>query len=423
MTIDILAVVGGALIVALVQLDIIATVLHPEVRSPLSSRFQRALWHALTLGARFAPGRAAGELLLNWALPLMVIGLIGLWLGLLIVGFALVYFPWINDPAWFASSHTLDHGLLDGLYFSGVTVATLGFGDIQPLVPGVRLLAVLEALMGAITAALSVAYVLAVYPALSQRRTIATALDAEVAGQASGLPLLRRYLGENGEWPDQLAGQLRDLALELLAITESHETHTVLYYAHPRRIQQSVLRVLITTQGLVGLLRYSLSPDEHRTLVYHPHLLLLEHTLHYSLRRLSAALQFLLPQPHDSPELRAQLAGEYAKLCDEIEAIGMLSARSSARRPVPALLEAAIETPLDSAGAASGARMDHYAAPSTAAVADPALDLSSQSPVEAFVVFRLETDPYIATYALASGYTMADARADYPSAWWSGEAR
>lgn len=412
MTLYILALLAGAALIALVQFDIVATVLHPEVRSPLSSGFQRAIWRLLTLAARHAPGHGTADRLLNWSLPLMVVGLIGMWLGLLIVGFALLYFPWIDDPAAFSAPHALNAGLLDGLYFSGVTVATLGFGDIQPLGQGLRLLAVAEALMGALTAALSVAYVLAVYPALSQRRTIATALDAEVAGHPSGLPLLRRYLGENGQWPDQIAAQLRDLALELLSITESHETHPVLYYAHPRRIQQSVLRVLVTTQGLVGLLRYGLSPDAHRELVYHPQLLLLEQALHYSLRRLSASLRAAPPAQPASAQLRAQLAQEYARLCDEIEAIGMLSARSSARRPVPALVEAAIEAPDGTLPRSS---------PGASKAEDPALDLSSASPVDAFEVFRLETDPYIAAYAAANGYSVEAARADYPSVWWSGE--
>ena len=44
MTLYILALLAGAALIALVQFDIVATVLHPEVRSPLSSGFQRAIW-------------------------------------------------------------------------------------------------------------------------------------------------------------------------------------------------------------------------------------------------------------------------------------------------------------------------------------------------------------------------------------------
>src|SRR3712207_4749700 len=110
----------------------------------------------------------------------MVGGLIVLWLALLTVGFALVYYPWLADPAVFASDNPIDPDFGTALYYSGVTLATLGYGDILPLVEPFRALAVVEALGGALTIAFGVAYVLAVYPALSQKRTVAAALDAEV---------------------------------------------------------------------------------------------------------------------------------------------------------------------------------------------------------------------------------------------------
>ena len=63
-----------------------------------------------------------------------------------------------------------------------------------------RLLAMLEAATGAVTTAFGVAYVLMVYPALSRIRALAIVLDAEVAGQANAVPLLRSYLVENPAW-------------------------------------------------------------------------------------------------------------------------------------------------------------------------------------------------------------------------------
>ena len=51
---------------------------------------------------------------------------------------------------------------------------------------------------------------------------------------------------------------------------------------------------------------------------------------------------------------------------------------------------------------------------------DPALDLASDSPLEAYVAFRLASDPHIAAYASANGYTLEEARADYETTWWVG---
>ncbi|CAA9215633.1 MAG: hypothetical protein AVDCRST_MAG26-300 [uncultured Chloroflexia bacterium] len=412
-------VVAGVVLIGVVGCDIVATVLHPEVESPLSTRLQRLTWRMLMALDRIVPKRNGVQVVLNWGLPLMVAGLIALWLALLTVGFALVYYPWLGDPAVFAATNPIDRNFGTALYYSGVTLATLGYGDIQPLVEPFRVLAVAEALGGALTIAFGVAYVLAVYPALSQKRTVASALDAEVAGQADALPMVRRYVDKHGNVDDYLFPNLRELGLDLLAITQAHETHPVLYYAHSRRIQHSFLRILVTAQNLVGLLRYGLSTERHATIVFNPQLLLLEQSLHYSLRRLSASLHI---PPIERPGRRAEeqgLAAEFAKLCDELERIGLVSARASVA--VPVLLGSAISTdPGEDGEAPSTAMEEAFTYTGEPDLLDPALDLTSNDPVESYIVFRLETDPRIAAYAAASGYRIEDARADYPTSWWTG---
>ncbi len=201
--------IAGLLLVLLVQFAIVATVLHPEVESPLSTRLQRLTWQTLRAVDNVVPKRGNVSKVLNWALPLMVAGLIILWLMLLAVGFALVVAPWLGDPAVFLSPTPRSSTLVTALYYSGVTLATLGYGDVRPAAAPFRLLAVIEALMGALTIAFGVAHVLAVYPALSRTRTLAAALDAEVAGQAGALPMVRRYLGQPAGWSDDLTARLR----------------------------------------------------------------------------------------------------------------------------------------------------------------------------------------------------------------------
>jgi hypothetical protein len=353
----------------------------------------------------------------------MVAGLIVTWLALLVVGFALVVLPWLGDPAMFTADEAIDPTVLNALYYSGVTVATLGYGDIRPIAPVFRGMAVVQALSGAVTVSAAVTYILAVYPALARQRQVAIELDAEVAGRAGGLPLVRRYLGEGASWDGELMDRLRGLALDLLDITESHESHPVLYYAHPRRVQHSFLRVLATAQGLVGALRYGLSPEGHPSLVRHPHLLLLEQALHYTLRRLSASLHIVeVPEIDVGAAEREVLAARYGELCAELEGLGLTSSRQLARRAAPVLVDAAIERAAGDhqpALALSGAAVPD----DTGAASDPALDLESSSAEDAYVVFRLETDRYLEAYAAACGYPIELARADFPAAWWTGGRR
>ncbi len=426
----------GALIIALVQFDIIATVLHPEVESPLSNRFHRLTWRALHAVTRLRRGRGWRHRPLNWGMPLMVAGLIALWLALLLVGFALLYYPWTGDPAAFTTPDGGGDSFVEALYFSGVTLLTIGYGDIQPVAWPFRMVVLAEAASGVVVVSLSVAYLLAIYPALSQKRAIAAALDAEVAGQADGLPMVRRYLVEGRDWDGDLAKRLRELGLELLTLTEAHETHPVLYYAHPRRVQHSFLRILITAQSLVGLLRFGLSPDRHRGLVRHPQLLLLEQSLHYSLRRLSASLHIPVVERAEHEAERRRLLADYQGLCDALEGLGLVAARSVATAPVPVLVGSeTTDTDPVSDGApgqgqgqgqgqggngqrsVAGASFTYAGEPE---LLDPALDLSSDSPVEAYITFRLETDPHIAAYAIACGYTVEEAKCDSETTWWVG---
>ena len=409
----------GMGIVALVQFDILATILHPEVESPLSTRFQHLTWRILTHIERAVERAGAPAQMLNWGLPLMVAGLIGLWLLLLTVGFAVLYYPWISSIRFFVVSTASHSAAIDALYYSGSTLTTLGAADIQPVTWPFRLLAVLESATGAVTTAFGVAYVLMVYPALSRIRALAIVLDAEVAGQANAVPLLRRYLVENQAWSADLAQRLRELAVELLAITEVHETQPVIYYAHPQRVQHSFVRVLVLTQSLVGLLRYGLSPDRHRELVQNPQLLLLEQTLHYSLRRLNTSLHIQAIERTDDPAARARLTMDYQMLCATLDQLGLTSAGTMATQPVPVLVET------ETSGEASlpdtpesGSKHPPVVHPAALAADDPALDRVSDSALAAYRSFREATDEYIDAYAAASGYPIKAVRADYATTWW-----
>ena len=182
--------------------------------------------------------------------------------------------------------------------------------------------------------------------------------------------------------------------------------------------------MLLTVRGLVGLLRYGLAPERHAELVRNPQLLLLEQALGYSLRRLADSLHSPpVAAAAGAPE-RRRLAAEYAALCADLEGLGLVSARQVAARPVPALVAPAgtgdADAPADAdrrAGSAEGVAT--YAGEPD--VLDPALDYASDSPVAAYVAFRLATDPYLAAYAAASGYTVAQAGATDETGWWVGD--
>lgn len=419
---QILFVIFGAFVVITVSLDVFITVLHPSVESRLSNRFQQAIWYTLRLIDSAVNRRKHRVEILCWGLPLMVAGLIVLWLMLFGVGFACIYYPWIGNRTIFNATNPINGHFFDALYYSGVTLATLGYGDIQPIALPFRALAVVEAVTGAVTVSAGVAYILAVYPALAQQRTIARALNAEVAGQSDALPMIRRYLTADGQWHSDLFSQMREFALDLLNISESHDTHSVLYFAHTRHVQHSFLRVLVTAQSLVSILRYGLSIDAYPDTVKHPHVLLLEQSLHYSLHQLNRSIHTTASAQANQHGEELQLAKEFKKLCRDLEQVGLTTARTQHSAGVPVLIETDAEDEhYADSPRQNQTRSESFQYNGDPDVLDPALDLSSQSPVAAYCEFRLQTDPLISAYATACGYTLDQVRASYSTTWWTGK--
>jgi hypothetical protein len=165
-------VTGVGMVVVLVALrDIFHTIWHPSGRGDLSHLVMHGLWR---LGQRRRSRGAAGVLTGPIALVLVIL----MWLALLIGGGALVYVPHMPEAFVFQSGldATGRSGLLDAVYLSTVTLATLGYGDIVPQAGWLRVVAPIQALVGFALLTGSVTWVLQVYPALTRRRALARRL-------------------------------------------------------------------------------------------------------------------------------------------------------------------------------------------------------------------------------------------------------
>lgn len=114
----------GALVVLAVLRDIFHTIDHPTGRGRLSSAVVAASWAV----ARRLPGRGARSL----AGPLGLLGAVGAWTALVVLGWALVYWPAMPDG--FTYGEGLDASRrsapLDAVYLAMTTTTTLGFGDV-----------------------------------------------------------------------------------------------------------------------------------------------------------------------------------------------------------------------------------------------------------------------------------------------------
>ena len=352
----------GLALIGLSVLDVCMTVLHVQVESPISNSLNRRLWRGLLAAGRPLPKRTRDELL-GWGAPLMIGGILIFWSLLYVVGFALLYLPFVHDPSVFSTTDVGPRTALgDALYFSAISFFTIGYGDIVPIHPISRLLGVTEGGLGLVTLSLSVTYLLSIFPLISRKTGLAEALNQETAGRSDGVVLAERYV--RGGRYEALAQRLSGINDELMAIGQSHGLYPVLYYVRPRDVHQSFVRVLALLQGVVATLRYALDRDAYPDVVDDPRLLILEEGL-------LSTLHTLADSSHLAPSGATDRDAEQA------------------RRDHLALIEA-----LRLRGLATVAPDDRRA-------------------MEAHARFRAATDHYVRAYAENAGYDLDAARARY----------
>ncbi len=161
----------GIGVVVIVLRDVFHTLLHPAGRGTLARLVLRLVWRSAGRGGR--TGRTSGL-----AGPLGMAAVAVLWGLATILGWTLIYLPHMPQGFAFAGDLTPHprSDLLDSLYLSLVTVATLGFGDIVPTSAWLRLVGPVEALVGFSLLTAVVSWILQVYPALTRRRVLALRL-------------------------------------------------------------------------------------------------------------------------------------------------------------------------------------------------------------------------------------------------------
>ncbi|MCY1157017.1 MAG: transporter [Citricoccus sp.] len=101
-----------------------------------------------------------------------------LWAVLQGVGWALIYYPHV--PGGFMHSSGVDPAdypdFVEALYVFFMTLSTLGFGDVVPTDPGIRVAAPLQALTGFALLTAALTWFMQIYPPMSRRRSLALEL-------------------------------------------------------------------------------------------------------------------------------------------------------------------------------------------------------------------------------------------------------
>ena len=234
----------GAGLVLLMLVDVFRTLLYPHGSGPLGRAIMRGFW----LVARKLRGR--GSFI---AAPLAMAAVIGAWAALAAIGWALLYLPHL--PAGFIHGAGVPQrdDFAEALYISLVTLSTVGFGEIVPADPLLRLVVALQAVAGFGLLTATVTWILQTYPALNRRRTLAHQLSLfkEAAGPAGVLSL---DPGHAAGLLESMASNVATVSMDLLAF---HET----YYFREVEQRGSLPATVAYAQELASQAQRSESPE------------------------------------------------------------------------------------------------------------------------------------------------------------------
>jgi hypothetical protein len=309
------AAVLGALMLVIVLFDIFETIILPRTvtrRLRLTVLFYRtfnAVWGAILKA--IPSGRR--DWLLNAYGPFSLIVLIGVWAGLLIVSFALIQWG-LGSPFRGAGR---EPGIGTYLYFSGVTLFTLGFGDVTPSQNLGRVIGVAEAGVGFGFLAIVISYLPVLYQSFSRREVGITLLDARAGSPPTASELLSRHARtQNMDSMVPLLHEWERWAAELL---ESNLSYPILAFYRSQHGHVSWLSCITAIMDTCALIRLGLQSDEtwQRPLRW-------QAQMTFAIcRHAIVDLALILNQPPSSEIPERLMPDDWERLCLWLEAAGI----------------------------------------------------------------------------------------------------
>lgn len=278
---------AGLILLLLVFYDIYATILratkHP---GPFSELLNRGLWRIasrLTLKL----DRRLRHRLLSAIGPLLMPLLITVLLITLLTGFALIYLPRM-ETEFSIGVKAHENLILQAFYFSGITLTTLGYGDILPESGLTRIAAMIESALGIAVISISITYLLTVYGALERKRALALKFYHQ-ARQGADIPGFISSHFARGRF-HSLTESLREATRDLQELLESHLEHPIIHYFHPVEVYKGLPRALFVVLETVAILNAHLD-EEYVEAGDHPDVLIAGDNARYVLAELIMSLK------------------------------------------------------------------------------------------------------------------------------------
>lgn len=212
----ILVFVFGAFLVSWTAVTAITTVVLPRgSRSVINSIVFGSSRAVFGFVARRQPTYGREDRVLAMHAPFGLIGIVGTWLLLVLIGFMLMF--WALEP---------DIGLSGAFALSGSSMTTLGF--IVADTTAEQALAFIEAGVGLLLLTLLITYLPTMYSAFARRETKVTLLEVRAGAPPSAVEFLLRY--QRIGWLETLEEEWRQWEAWFADIEESHTSYPSLVF-------------------------------------------------------------------------------------------------------------------------------------------------------------------------------------------------
>lgn len=246
----------GAVLVLVALADLFVTVFNYDGFSFVANRLHGLLWKGMRGLAAGLPVRAR-HAALSLGSASMLPATYVLWLGLEVVGFALMFLPGLHGHAF--TRHT-GGGFGDALYLSGGGISSLTFVDIVPRSGLERGLVDLETIIGLTTFTLALGYVVTTFDVLKTLDGLHATVRRHAEDPSRPSSILARHF--RGGQPTELPGLLQAISERLEEYDQGLRRYPVVYYFHTRRLARSIPHIFASLGRLVALLRWGLPADQ-----------------------------------------------------------------------------------------------------------------------------------------------------------------
>jgi hypothetical protein len=260
------SVLAGVALLAVTAVDVFSTVFIPRGGAGwLTSRLYRGVWRGWSAAA-CAGGRRRRRLL-ALAGPLLLPLTVAMWVGAVVLSFALIYLPFQEQLTVPGSS---DSSWVSALYVSAYSATTLGVGDVYASTGPLRLLVTLEAAVGFAVFSASITYVLSVYSALLRATSLALSITTYVGRQANedGVDVLCRSIRTGSEI--ETLSWLGQMVIEITGTSQAQRQYPLVAYFHIPRDDRALPLALSDLLGMLTVCRSVLDTSAYPSLSSSP---------------------------------------------------------------------------------------------------------------------------------------------------------